>query len=141
MYKKIWIATLIVLSCLTLTFARTFDDTLKVYKLDPVLVTGSRISISKSKLPSSVSVISKRLIEEQNHVPLLDLVSQNVPNLFVTQRTNIGYGVASGAGGGISIRGAGGSPTTQVLVLIDGRPDIMGIFSHPLGDAYFMNDV
>jgi iron complex outermembrane receptor protein len=141
MYKKIWIAILIVLSGLTLTFARTFDDTLKVYKLDPVVVTGSRISISKSKLPSSVSVISKRLIEEQSHVPLLDLVSQNVPNLFVTQRTNIGYGVASGAGGGISIRGAGGSPTTQVLVLIDGRPDIMGIFGHPLGDAYFMHDV
>ena len=121
------------------TAAKT--DTLTVYNLDPIVVTGSRISISKSNLPSSVSVVSNRLIEEQSHVPLLDLVSQNVPNLFVTQRTNIGYGVASGSGGNISIRGAGGSPTTRVLVLIDGRPDVMGIFGHPLGDAYFMHDV
>ena len=121
--------------------ATAANDTLTVYKFDPILVTGSRISIPKSNLPSSVSIVSNRLIEEQSHVPLLDLVSQNVPNLFVTQRTNIGYGVASGSGGNISIRGTGGSPTTRVLVLIDGRPDVMGIFAHPLGDAYFMHDV
>ncbi|MCF7885331.1 MAG: TonB-dependent receptor [Candidatus Marinimicrobia bacterium] len=142
MSVKKFIISLITILSLTITIkASSAKDTLTVYNLDPVVVTGSRVSISKSNLPSSVSIVSNRLIEEQNHVPLLDLVSQNVPNLFVTQRTNIGYGVASGAGGNISIRGAGGSPTNRVLVLIDGRPDLMGIFGHPLGDAYFMHDV
>lgn len=138
--KIMFIVTLILLVSIS-NGTPAQNDTLTVYKLDPILVTGSRISIPKSNLPSSVSVVSTRLIEEQSHVPLLDLVSQNVPNLFVTQRTNIGYGVAIGAGGNISIRGAGGSPTTRVLVMIDGRPDIMGLFGHPLGDAYFMHDV
>ena len=142
MYKKSLLLSIVLFLFSTLIFANQLpSDTLTVYKLDPVVVTGSRISISKSSLPSSVSIVSNRLIQEQNHVPLLDLVSQNVPNLFVTQRSNIGYGVASGAGGNISIRGVGGSPTSQVLVLIDGRPDIMGLFGHPLGDAYFMHDV
>ncbi|HMA62136.1 MAG TPA: Plug domain-containing protein, partial [bacterium] len=139
--RTIYFLLVTTLLCGTIYGSTAKTDTLTVYNLDPVVVTGSRISMSKSDLPSSVSIVSQRLIDEQNHVPLLDLVSQNVPGLFVTQRTNIGYGVASGAGGNISIRGVGGNPTTQVLVLIDGRPDLMGLFGHPLGDAYFMHDV
>lgn len=139
--RTIYLSIAITLFWSTLSATAAKTDTLTVYNLDPVIVTGSRISMSKSELPSSVSIVSQRLIDEQNHVPLLDLVSQNVPGLFVTQRTNIGYGVSSGSGGNISIRGVGGSPTTQVLVLIDGRPDLMGLFGHPLGDAYFMHDV
>ena len=122
-------------------YPSVFKDTLKVYPFDPVVVTGTRVEMSARELPFSISQVSEQLIEEQNHIPLLDLVSENVPGLFVTQRTNIGYGVASGAAGGISIRGVGSSPTTGVLVLIDGRPDIMGIFGHPLSDAYFLHDV
>ena len=116
-------------------------DTLKVFPFDPVVVTGTRIKSPKVDIPLSISIIPERVIEEQNHIPLLDLVSQNVPGLFVTRRTNIGYGVASGSAGQISIRGIGSFPNTQVLVLIDGRPDIMGMFGHPLGDAYFLHDV
>jgi len=48
----------------------------------------------------------------------------------------MGYGVANGAAGGISIRGVGGSLNTQVLVLIDGHPQYMGMMGHPLPDAY-----
>jgi len=118
-----------------------FQDTLKVYPFDPVVVTGTRIETPKKDLPVALSVISSTIIDEQNYKPLLDLVSENVPGLFVTQRTNLGYGVSSGSGGQISIRGIGGYPNTQVAVLIDGRPDIMGLFGHALGDAYFMHDV
>ena len=48
---------------------------------------------------------------------------------------------ASGAAGGISIRGIGGSPNTQMLVLIDGHPQFMGLMGHPLPDAYVASDV
>ncbi|MEJ2536396.1 MAG: TonB-dependent receptor plug domain-containing protein, partial [Calditrichia bacterium] len=47
-----------------------------------------------------------------------------------------GYGVGSFAGGSINLRGLGGKPNTGVLVLINGRPDFMGIFGHPLPDVY-----
>ena len=123
------------------SFQPVFKDTLKVCPFDPVVVTGSRTEVHKKDLPVALSVISSAVIEEQNYEPLLGLVSENVPGLFVTQRTNIGYGVSKGSAGQISIRGIGGSPNTQVAVLIDGRPDIMGLFGHTLGDAYFMHDV
>ncbi len=118
-----------------------FKDTLKVYPFDPVVVTGTRVEMPKKDLPMSISVISSTVIDEENYKPMLDLVSENVPGLFVTQRTNIGYGVSSGAAGQISIRGIGSFPNTQVAVLIDGRPDIMGLFGHPLSDVYFMHNI
>ena len=142
MHKKIILAIFVIILAHNFALAKTSEkDTVISYWSEPVIVTGSRVSISQSELPSSISVVSKKLIEEQSHIPLLDLVSENVPSLFVTKRTNIGYGIAKGSGGNISIRGVGGSPTTRVLVLIDGRPDIMGMFGHPLGDAYFMHNV
>ena len=142
MQPKVRLLTLLVLIQTASTlFASAERDTLKVYPFDPVVVTGTRIETPSRELPISISVIDQKMIEEQNHVPLLDLVSENVPGLFVTRRTNIGYGVASGAAGQISLRGLGASPNTQVLVLIDGRPDLMGLFGHPLGDAYFLHDV
>jgi len=134
--KMTWIMCI----CCTLLIARE-RDTLKVYPFDPVVVTGTRLEIPKREIPLSISIVSQRTVQEQKHVPLLDLVSESVPGLFVTQRSNIGYGVASGSAGQISIRGMGSFPNTQVLVLIDGRPDIMGLFGHPLGDAYFLHDV
>lgn len=134
----LWI---LVLSIATNASQPVFKDTLKVFPFDPVVVTGTRVAVPLRELPFNISQISERVIEEQAHVPLLDLISENVPGLFVTRRTNIGYGVASGAAGGISIRGVGGNPTTGVLVLIDGRPDIMGVFGHPLSDAYLFYDV
>jgi len=135
------IAVLFLISVVSFANTPQFLDTLKVFPFDPVVVTGTRIETPKKDLPVTISIISSTVIDEQNYKPLLDLVSENVPGLFVTQRTNIGYGVANGSAGQISIRGIGGFPNTQVAVLIDGRPDIMGLFGHPLGDAYFMHDV
>ena len=48
----------------------------------------------------------------------------------------MGYGVAAGAAGGMSIRGVGGAPTAGVLVLINGHPQYMGLMGHPLADSY-----
>ncbi|RKY57661.1 MAG: hypothetical protein DRP96_09600 [Candidatus Neomarinimicrobiota bacterium] len=140
--KKITILlSLLCLIKISFAFEPVFKDTLKVFPFDPVVITGTRTEMPKKDLPLSLSTISGKIIEEQDYKPLLDLVSENVPGLFVTQRTNIGYGVSKGSAGQISIRGIGGTPNTQVAVLIDGRPDIMGLFGHTLGDAYFMHDV
>ncbi len=133
--------TIIVVILTGIVRAAVYTDTLKIFPFDPVVVTGSRTEVNRHDLPLAISVIPENVIQEQDDTPLLDLVTENVPGLFVTRRTNLGYGVSSGSGGQISMRGLGSFPNTQVLILIDGRPDIMGLFGHPLGDVYMSGNV
>lgn len=109
--------------------------------IDEVVVTGSRLQVARKNVPLTVSVISQEAIESSGESALLPVISEHVPGLFVTERGVTGFGVAEGSAGQISIRGVGGSPNTQVLVLIDGHPQYMGIFGHPLPDAYVASDV
>jgi iron complex outermembrane receptor protein len=85
---------------------------------------------------ASSTVLGRHAIESSGESSLLSAVSVRVPSMFVSQRGVTGFGVAAGAAGGISMRGIGGSPTTGVLVLIDGHPQYMGIMGHHLPDAY-----
>jgi outer membrane cobalamin receptor len=80
--------------------------------------------------------LRQELLQLGSPYSVLESVSNMVPGLNLSERAVMGYGVSSGAAGGISIRGVGGSPVTGVLVLRDGRPDIMGLMGHPLPDAY-----
>lgn len=113
-----------------------------IYKhLDEVVVSGTRAQVNRSNLPMTISVIGRKEIEESSESALLPVLSQHVPGMFVTERGVTGFGVAAGAAGGISMRGVGGSPTTQVLVLIDGHPQFMGMMGHPLPDAYVASGV
>lgn len=105
-------------------------------RLDELIVTGTMPEITLRTLPMSVSVIESSSIDNRKEPSLLPLLSEQVPGLFITQRGVMGYGVANGAAGGMSIRGIGGSPTSGVLVLIDGHPQYMGLMGHPLADSY-----
>ena len=105
-------------------------------RLDELIVTGSMPGITLRTLPMTVSVIGNNKIEERKETSLLPLLTEQVPGLFITQRGVMGYGVANGAAGGMSIRGIGGAPTSGVLVLIDGHPQYMGLMGHPLADSY-----
>jgi len=118
-----------------------YKDTLDVVYFDKIVVTGTRTESKITELPQSISVLDSKVMRNREQQPLLDILSENIPGLFVSNRTNVGYGVGSGSGGTISMRGVGSSPNTQVLVLIDGRPDVMGLFGHPLGDAYLSNNI
>ncbi len=112
------------------------SDIARSINLNEVVVTGTRNATDIRHLPMTVSVISHRQIEESHEVSLLPLLSQQVPGLFVTSRGVYGYGVSDGAAGGISLRGIGGGSASQMLVLIDGHPQYMGLFGHPIADAY-----
>jgi len=114
----------------------TLQDTLQ-----EIVVTGTPTKINKNYIPLSVSVVSRRQIEESGESSLLPVLNGRVPGLFVTERGITGFGVSAGAAGQITMRGVGGSPTTGVLMLIDGHPQFMGIFGHPLADAYISSDV
>ncbi len=109
--------------------------------IDTVVVTGTRIAVSRDYVPLTLSVVNGRQIEESSESALLPVLTQWVPGLFVTQRGVTGFGVAQGSAGQITIRGVGGNPNTQVLVLLNGNPQYMGIFGHPLPDAYIASDV
>src|SRR5690554_1038546 len=114
----------------------SINDTIR---LDEVIVTGSMPKVNLRNLPMSISVISESQIESRKDVSLLPLLNEEVPGLFITQRGVMGYGVAGGAAGAMSIRGVGGAPTAGVLVLIDGHPQYMGLMGHPLADSYQSN--
>ncbi|WP_366521774.1 TonB-dependent receptor [uncultured Proteiniphilum sp.] len=113
--------------------AEELNDTVR---LDELIVTGTMPKVNLRNLPMSISVISGRQIEERIQPSLLPLLTEEVPGLFITQRGLMGYGVANGAAGGMSIRGIGGAPPVGVLVLIDGHPQYMGLMGHPLADSY-----
>lgn len=114
----------------------SLQQTQRTLSIDEVVVTGSRIATDRRLLPMTISVVEREHIEQDNRPSLLPTLVEQVPGLFITSRGVMGYGVASGAAGGISVRGVGGSPTTGVMVLIDGHPQYMGLMGHPIADAY-----
>jgi outer membrane cobalamin receptor len=109
-------------------------------KIEEVVVTGSPVKVNRNNVPMSVSVVDRAQIESSDESALLPILNGKVPGLFVTERGVTGFGVATGSAGQISIRGVGGSPTTGVLMLIDGHPQFMGIMGHPLPDSYVASD-
>lgn len=110
------------------------------YQAGEAVITGSKITVARNDLPLSVSAIPGREIERTEESNIMPVISQRVPGVFVTERGVTGFGVGSGSAGEINIRGIGGSPNTNVLVLIDGHPQYMGIFGHPLPDSYVASD-
>lgn len=122
----------------TATFAASTvapTDTLS-HPLDEVVVTGTNQATSRNLLPYTVSVVSHRQIEATGQTQLLAALSGEVPSLFVSQRSILGFGVSNGGSGGIKIRGVGGSPTNAVLMMVDGQPQFAGLYSHPVADFY-----
>ena len=103
--------------------------------LSEVVVTGTRNETDIRHLPMTVSVVDRPLIEYSNVPSLLPVLTEQVPGLFITSRGIMGYGVSDGAAGTISMRGLSGG-SGQVMVLIDGHPQYMGMFGHPISDAY-----
>lgn len=103
--------------------------------LDEVVVTGTRTITDVRYLPMTVNVISRGQLTQNNQMSILPTVMQQVPGLFVTSRSMYGYGVSTGAAGGINMRGISGG-AGQLLVLIDGHPQYNGVYGHPISDSY-----
>ncbi len=104
-------------------------------EIDEIVVTGTRGEMNARHLSQTVSVVSRRTIEQSMQPSLLPTLTEQVPGLFATSRGVMGYGVSGGAAGNISLRGLGGS-SGRLLVLIDGQPQYMGLMGHPISDAY-----
>lgn len=133
--KKMKKTLLIVANLLVCLHSYSQSDSIKHHYIDEVVVTGTRVETNASELPTTVTVVQGSTIEEAKQQSLLPLLTEQVPGYFSTARSTMGYGVSAGAAGAISIRGLKGA-SGEVMVLIDGHPQYMGIMGHPLADVY-----
>ena len=65
-------------------------------KIEEVVVTGTRVGITRENVSMTVTVISKEEIEQSGESALLPIISERVPGVFVTERGVTGFGVATG---------------------------------------------
>jgi len=95
-----------VLSCLsTSAFTQTLDQ-----DIETLTVTGTRLPISLTKLPGSVSVLTESDIKASGALQLTDLI-RGLPGVSLAQ---------SGSPGGLTELRVRGSETNHLLILIDG---------------------
>ena len=110
------------------------EETLKDSTIHEVVVTATRNETLASRVAATVSVVDEEKLTEQFRPSVLPTLVEQVPGLFSTSRTVLGYGVSTGAAGNMKIRGVGSG--AQLLVLIDGQPQYAGLMGHPIPDAY-----
>ena len=127
--KRLW--TLLVIAATAVSGWAQKDS----LTLQEVVVTGTRNAVDVRHLPMTVTIIDRKTLTEQQQVNMLPTVMQQVPGLTVTSRSMMGYGVSTGAAGGINLRGVSGG-AGQLLVLIDGHPQYNGVYGHPISDSY-----
>lgn len=106
-----------------------------LHDLGKMTVRGQK-PLTKAAVSERVVVEGKQIRETARSTPLEEL-SQKSGSVYITSRGTGLHGISSGASGGIYIRGMGGSPNSQILVVEDGAPDYQGIFGHPIPDAFF----
>ncbi len=121
-------------------------------KVERAPLEGVRLPMTPAALHTTIDVVVRDIVAPASTVEqtaleidrtgartVFDAVEQLVPTAYVTRRGIIGFGL--GQSGTFTLRGLGGSPTTQLLVVVDGRPDFMGLMGHPLADCYTLTDV
>jgi outer membrane cobalamin receptor len=102
--------------------------------INDIVVTGTR-PLSKDRTQAA-TIIQGEQIRASTRTTVFDVLSQESADVYVPGHGVGLHGVSNGATGGIRIRGLGGSPNSQILVVEDGAPDYQGIFGHPIPDAY-----
>jgi iron complex outermembrane receptor protein len=117
-------------------------DSLRHYMLeDSVIVVAGRYSTSLVRSSNALTVIQGNVVERMADHSLLEAIQWEVPSAFLVDTRVGGFGVGTAGTGMLSLRGMGGKPNTGVAVMMDGHPDFMGIFGHPLPDVYGMDDI
>ncbi len=99
-----------------------------------VVITAPR-PVSKDRTQDTTLIQGER-IRDSSRGSTFEAIAQESADVYVPGRGVGLHGVSNGATGGIRIRGLGGSPNSQILVVEDGVPDYQGIFGHPIPDAY-----
>ncbi|NVM00812.1 MAG: TonB-dependent receptor [Candidatus Helarchaeota archaeon] len=119
---------------------KTQSDTLVVEEKE-VSIIASKYNAPRGDISASFHIIDEEEISNSLGKTVLELIDEKVTGVTISQKTVMGYGIGTDAAGVINVRGVGGKPNTGVLVLVDGRPDFMGLFGHPLPDVYSIDNI
>ncbi len=138
--KKFFIPFLSVFFAGNLSAQTVSEDSITPLKnlnelLDPVVVTGISQKTSIRQVPMSYTLLDRSQLTVGEHQNVLPVLMETVPNLMVTSRGMMGYGVSTGGSGAMMLRGIS-SANGQLLVLVDGHPQYQGIFGHSIADSY-----
>ena len=118
--------TLIISLLLPLSiFAQSADSLQLSQSIDEVIVTGTKVKTDQRLLSTTVTIIERNTIDSDHRTSLLPTLTEQIPGLFITSRGVMGYGVSTGAAGGMTMRGVGGSPTTGTVYLVDGSSHLI----------------
>ena len=110
------------------------------YRLAPASVqTTVNVAVTLDDA-SNESVTTSEQISRTSARTVFDALEELSPAVFVTRRGVMGYGISTNGTGQVNIRGVGGSPNTDILVVLDGRPDFQGEMGHTLPDFYSLSD-
>ena len=110
------------------------------YRLAPASVqTTINVAVTQDETPNE-SVTTSEQISRTSARTVFDALEELSPAVFVTRRGVMGYGISTNGTGEVNIRGVGGSPNTDILVVLDGRPDFQGEMGHTLPDFYSLSD-
>jgi len=112
------------------------NDSIAIQQQIPeIVVSGTRDEIDERQLPMVISVVGKDKLVENQRQNILPTIMEQVPSLMLTSRGVMGFGVSTGAAGGIMLRGIS-SGSGQIMVMIDGHPQYNGIYGHSIADSY-----
>ena len=136
--RRITLLSFLLTLCAT---AQQKDDQPHYTIRDSVVVVASRYASPLARETNTLTVIPASAIERTADHSLLETVHWEAPSAFLADTRVGGFGVGTAGTGMLSLRGMGGKPNTGVAVMIDGHPDFMGIFGHPLPDVYGMDEV
>lgn len=113
-------------------------DTLDI---EEVVISGNRVEVMRGNTPVSLTVVTSDEIKAQEQSNILPVISSITPSVFVSEIGTSGYPMGNGTSGIITIRGVGGTPNAQVMIMVDGQPQFMGIFGHPLPNFHVASNV
>ncbi len=122
--------------------AQAQQDDIPFYSIkDSAVIVAGRYTTTLARETNSIAVIPGEEITRLADHSALEALQWEVPSAFLAETRVGGFGVGTQGTGMITLRGMGGKPNTGVAVMVDGHPDFMGIFGHPLPDVYGMDDV
>ena len=127
MTQKKTLATILTMMMTAVTSGQLYaDNVADSLEIGEVVVTGTRNATDVRHLPMTVTIVNRTTLTAEHQPSVLPTVMREVPGLFITSRAMMGYGVSTGAAGGINLRGITGG-AGQLLMLIDGHPQYQGI--------------
>jgi len=132
---------LLIFALVTGTLTASAAEPTDTININEVVISGNRVEVTKVSVPQSISVITSDEIRSQEEANILPVVARTTPSLFVSEIGVAGYALGNGTSGQISIRGVGGSPNARVMMLVDGQPQYMGVFGHPLPNFHMASNV